>query len=203
MISQFCIISYNCTGWRGSSPYVSDLLSSCDILLIQEHWLFQENFNVLNMSDQFIYTAVSGMDSSNLLVGHPFGGCAIMYHKSLLACVKSIPTNSKRFCTVRLIDSNNSTILLINVYMPTDFQTSLPNVEFVSCLSEIEAFIDSQSFDFLIIGGDFNVDFARASNNSLSLCDFMSSLNLSAVDCLFPQSLSLIICVMMVLQHLG
>ena len=185
MISQLRIISYNCRGWRGSSPYVSDLLFSCDILLIQEHWLFRENFNVLNISDQFIYTAVSGMDSSNLLVGRPFGGCAIMYRKSLLACVKSIPTDSKRFCAVRLIDSSNSIILLINVYMPTDFGTSLPNVEFISCLSEIEAFIDSQSFDFLIIGGDFNVDFARASNNSLSLCDFMSSLNLSAVDCLF------------------
>ena len=49
----------------------------------------------------------------------------------------------------------DSTILLINVYMPTDFWTSLPNVEFISCLSEIEAFIDLQSFDFLIIGGDF------------------------------------------------
>ena len=73
MISQLRIISYNCRGWHGSSPYVSDLLSSCDILLIQEHWLFQENFNVLNISDQFIYTAVSGMDSSNLLVGRSFG----------------------------------------------------------------------------------------------------------------------------------
>ena len=136
MISQLRIILYNCSGWRGSS-YVSDLLSSCDILLIQEHWLFQENFNVLNISDQFIYTAVSGMDSSNFLVGCPFGGCAIMYRKSLLACVKSIPTNSRRFCAVRLIDSNNSTILLINVYMPIDYGTSVSNVEFISCLSEI------------------------------------------------------------------
>ena len=180
MISQLRIISYNCRGWRSSSPYVSDLLSSCDILLIQE------NFNVLNISDQFIYTAVSGMDSSNLLVGRPFGGCAIMYRKSLLACVKSIPTNSKCFCAVRLIDSNNSTILLINVYMPTDYGTFVSNVEFISCLSEIEAFIDSQSFDSLIIGSDFNFDFSCVSNNSLSLSDFMSSLNLSAVDCLFP-----------------
>ena len=186
MISRLRIISYNCRGWHGSSPNVSDLLSSCDIVLIQEHWLFRENFNVLNISDQFICTAVSGVDSSNLLVGRPFGGCAIMYRKSLLACVKSIPTDSKRFCAVRLIDSNNSTILLINVYMPTDYGTSVSNVEFISCLSETEAFIDSMSFDSLIIGGDFNVDFSRASNNSLSLSDFMSSLNLSAVDCLFP-----------------
>ena len=145
--------------------------------------MFRENFIVLNISDQFISTAVSGMDSSNLLVGHPFGSCAIMYRKSLLACVKSIP---KRFCAVRLIDSNNSTIPLMNVYMPTDYGTSVSNVEFISCLSEIEAFIDLQSFDSLIIGSDFNVDFSRASNNSLSLSDFMFSLNLSAVDCLFP-----------------
>ena len=72
-----------------------------------------------------------------------------MYHKSLLACVKSIPTNSKRFCVVRLIDSNNSTILLINVYMPPVFGTSLPNVEFISCLNKIEAFIDRSHSIFL------------------------------------------------------
>ena len=53
-------------------------------------------------------------------------------------------------------------------------------------LSEIEVFIDSQSFNSLIIGGGFNVDFSRVSNNSLSLSDFMSSLNLSVVDYLFP-----------------
>ena len=92
MISQLRIISYNCRGWHGSSPYVSDLLSSCDILLIQEHWLFRENFDVLNISDQFIFTAVSGMDSSNLFVGRPFGGCAIMYHKSLLGSSPFLPT---------------------------------------------------------------------------------------------------------------
>ena len=122
--------------------------------------MFRENFIVLNISDQFISTAVSGMDSSNLLVGHPFGSCAIMYRKSLLACVKSIP---KRFCAVRLIDSNNSTIPLMNVYMPTDYGTSVSNVEFISCLSEIEVYIDLQSFDSLIIGGDFNVGFSCAS----------------------------------------
>ena len=99
---------------------------------------------------------------------------ALLCIASLYLLVSSpfnIPTNSKCFCAVRLIDSNNSTILLINVYMPTDFGTSLPNVEFISCLSKIEAFIDSQSFNFLIpvIGGDFNVDFSRASNNSISL----------------------------------
>ena len=43
------------------------------------------------------------MDNSNLLVGRPFGGCAIMYCKSLLACVKSIPTNSKRFHAVKML----------------------------------------------------------------------------------------------------
>ena len=115
MISQLRIISYNCRGWRSSSPYVSDLLSSCDSLLIL---VVSRKFNVLNISDQFISTAVIGMDSSNLLVGLPFGGCAIMYRKSLLVSSPLLLTLYKRFYPVRLIDSNNSTILLINVYMP-------------------------------------------------------------------------------------
>ena len=123
--------------------------------MIQEHWLFRENLHALNFSDQFVYTAVSGMESNHLQPRRPFGGCAILCHKSLLSCITPIRTNSKRFCAVHLSDSNNASILLVNVYVPTDYRTSVSELEFISCLSEVEAFLDSHSYDFLIIGGDF------------------------------------------------
>ena len=74
---HFC--SYNCRGWRSGSNYVADLLKSCDICLIQEHWLLTEHRGALNLSDDFLSVGVSGMDSHELILGHPYGGCGILY----------------------------------------------------------------------------------------------------------------------------
>ena len=74
------VVSYNCWGWKSGSNYVQSLLQSCDICLIQEHWLLRENLDSLIISDDFLSVGVSGMDSSILLSGHPFGGCGILYH---------------------------------------------------------------------------------------------------------------------------
>ena len=103
MISSLRLITYNYRGWNNGSSFVADLLPSCDIILIQEHWVFRENLHALNFSDQFVYTAVSGMESNHLQAGHPFGGCTILYRKSLLACITPIRTNSKQFCAVCLL----------------------------------------------------------------------------------------------------
>ena len=82
-----------------------------------------------------------------------------------------------------------ASILLVNVYLPTDYGTSVSELEFTSCLSEVEAFLDSHSYDSLIIGGDFNVDLSCVGHNLLSLSNFISSLNLCAVDHLFSPSI--------------
>ena len=62
------VVSYNCRGWKSGSNYVQ----SCDICLIQEHWLLCENLDSLIISDDFLSVGVSGMDSSILLTGRPF-----------------------------------------------------------------------------------------------------------------------------------
>ena len=35
-------ISYNCRGWKSASNFVLKLLDDCDICMLQEHWLFNE-----------------------------------------------------------------------------------------------------------------------------------------------------------------
>ena len=75
------LVSYNCKGWRSGSNYVKLLLQSSDLCFIQEHWLFREHLSSLNISNDFLSVSVSGMDSSEILVGPPFGGCGILYRK--------------------------------------------------------------------------------------------------------------------------
>ena len=83
------------------SRYVSSLLESCDLCFIQEHWLLHEHLShVSALESQFLSVSVSGMDSSVLLTGRPFGGCAILYRKSLAYSIIRLKPCSKRFCAI-------------------------------------------------------------------------------------------------------
>ena len=70
--SKIRIISYNCRGWKCTSNFVFNLLNDCDICLIQEHWLFKEQLQSLNISDEYSSTVVSGMVSTEFIAGRPF-----------------------------------------------------------------------------------------------------------------------------------
>ena len=59
-----------------------------DFCFIQEHWLFDDHLNdVREICSDFLSVGVSGMNSDTLRCGHPYGGCSILYRKSLSSCV--------------------------------------------------------------------------------------------------------------------
>ena len=162
MIPRLCqlrLVSFNCRGWHNARSTVADLLDFHDICLIQEHLLFNEHLNQFNFNSDFLSVGVSGMDSSILLHGHPFGGCTILFGKSLISSVTMLSTNAKHFCAIRLSDQSGYTVLFICVYLPTDYATSSSCDDFLHVISELEGFINSQPFNSLLIAGDFNVDF--------------------------------------------
>lgn len=74
---KFC--TFNCRGWKSSCDYVSNLLNTLDFCLIQEHWLFQGQFSLLNISQDFHSVSVSGMSGNELISGRPYGGCSIFF----------------------------------------------------------------------------------------------------------------------------
>ena len=176
------IVSYNCRGWNSGQIAVCELLQSCDICLIQEHWLFHDQLNLLNIDSNFLSVGVSAMDSSKLLLGRPYGGCAILFRRSLISCISRLDSPSKRFCAVRLQDNAGSTTLIVRVYLPFSDGSSESSNEFLVTLGELEGFIDRYSSDYLIIAGDFNVDFNRTSVNCQNLVDFMNDLHLVSAD---------------------
>ena len=90
---RFC--SYNCQGWRSGSDYVANLLQSYDLCSIQEHWLLPDHLGVLN---NFLSVGTSGMDSHELLLGHPYGGCGILYQQ----CIFGMPCRAGwiYFCSI-------------------------------------------------------------------------------------------------------
>ena len=57
-------------------------------------------YKINDISSDFCSTSVSGMDPCSLLIGRPFGGCSILYRKSLLSSISPVVTNSNGFCAV-------------------------------------------------------------------------------------------------------
>ena len=94
MADQLNICSLNCEGIKRSSDYISSFLNSndCDILCLQEVWLLQCNIKELStISDNYLYTSVSGVDDGEKIIqGHPPGGVAILYKKSLSSFITHI-----------------------------------------------------------------------------------------------------------------
>ena len=178
------VTSYNCRGWNSSVPFVKSLLHDLDLLLIQEHWLFEENLASLNISPDFASFGVSGMDSSVLLSGRPYGGCGFLIRKSLLPFISQIRSGSNRFCALIINDNGNRT-LVINVYLPTNYGNVHSEDLFMESLAELKGLIDSLNFHNVIIAGDFNVDLFSSSSRRDQLMSFMSDLNLCSVDLFF------------------
>lgn len=150
-LNQLRIATYNCRGLNNGKCTISDLLQLHDICFIQEHWLFNENLLEINLHNDFLHVGVSSMDSSVLLHGRPYGGCAILFRKSIISSVSMLQTDAKRFCAVSLSNQFGSTLLLICVYLPTASASPSSSTDFLVVLGEIEGFIGTQSYDNLLI----------------------------------------------------
>ncbi len=79
----------------------------------------------------------------------------------------------------------------MSVYLPTYYGTSTSYDDFFLTIGELEGFIETQSFDRIIIGGDFNVDFNRPSGRRDILSNFMSDHSLAADDSHYHHSIGL------------
>jgi len=163
------ICSFNCHGFNDSkSQYIRELLSNCDFLLLQENWLAKSQLSCLStISDGYLSAGVCGFDSSEVPPGRPFGGCAILWRKSIDANVTFVDTGSRRLCALRIC-GHTAKFLLVSVYMPYEDGTvnSDRTDKFISVLSSI-AHLDSLHVDrTMVIGGDFNVDLDHWHNHT-------------------------------------
>ena len=123
------IASYNSTGFGNinskvcSNIYIDNVANKCDILLLQEHWLLEQQLNkVVNLLDGFLGTAVSGVeDKSHILKGRPYGGCVILWESELTLCIEpcQYKSMSRRICGY-IVKANEGNVLGLSVSITTD-----------------------------------------------------------------------------------
>ena len=175
------ICSYNCTGLVSeyNREYVRQLLINyeADFLLLQEIWLSCETeFKIGNIHNDYMYTAVSGMDTRDrVIMGRPYGGVAIMWKRSLSHCVKPIISSNKRISCV-ILEVENVKLMIICVYLPCEnWSTTTEDREYLDCLDHINQLIEMYDVQAILIGGDFNTDLTRKTAHTKYLCNFIST----------------------------
>lgn len=147
------------------------------ILLIQEHWLYEFEFNILNeILTNCSYHALSSMKSDELRRGRGYGGTGILWKQNVNASIMPIMTSSTRRCVVKY-EHQSCNILIMSVYMPVN--TNEFRDEFNNVLDEIDSLCLQYSDYDLIIGGDFNCDFARGDERSEVLSAWVRNRELS------------------------
>jgi endonuclease/exonuclease/phosphatase family metal-dependent hydrolase len=156
------ISTYNSNGLGdGRLEHIKQIMTDADILLIQEHWQHENQLDIFEKKiDGVCSHGVSGMANNTLLVGRPFGGCAILWKQSLICPISPVSCKSKRMCATKItIDSKP--MLIVNLYMPCDINNVQYSEEYKSILYEVSELCIHHNTDHLIIGGDLNTDFTR------------------------------------------
>jgi hypothetical protein len=89
--------------------YIAQLLSRCDMLFLQEHWLAESQCIKLDEpGDSVSCHAVSGFSNTEVLAGRPYGGYALIWRKDVLQNVRRIHVDGNRIiaflCEVSAIE---------------------------------------------------------------------------------------------------
>ena len=98
MANSTVITTLNCEGVVRSTDYIKLFMdeTSCDILCLQEMWLHENDLvKLCKINSNYMNTGVSGMSSSQILRGRPYGGTAILFKKSLAHYVTPINCKNK------------------------------------------------------------------------------------------------------------
>lgn len=92
------------------------------LFLYKMHWLLTFEFDILNnIHTEFIGFGLSAVNVTNeLLIGRPYGGTAILFHRCLSYALNIVETTNSRL-TAFTLDSVDGPVLFINCYLPTDY----------------------------------------------------------------------------------
>jgi len=127
------------------------------MLLIQEHWLLPHEINFLSsIHPDFNAFGHSAVDiASGVLTGRPFGGTGILYKKSISKHVNHLDTFDSRITAV-ILHASSGPILLVSVYMPTDYGDDDSYDNYLSTCAKITALYEDCAATKAVIAGDFN-----------------------------------------------
>ena len=151
------LATFNCRSVKSSVYEILELCASSDITFLQEHWLLPNELHELGeMHSDFEAVGQSAVDlTRDICIGRPYGGTAIMYRKSFQSHVTVVETHESRITAI-MFQSNIGPVLLMSVYMPTDYGDAESAESYADVCAKIAALYADCDVVHAIITGDFN-----------------------------------------------
>ena len=191
MMETVSLTSWNCFGLKKNKVFIDELCKNSEIVALQETLLWPHDANEIDsIHPNFNGFSKSSMNVTNHIVpGRPKGGLSFLWNKSLDNCIKIVNYHSDRLLGLRL-ETNNTKILYINVYMPWEIHYNFDL--YVQILGEIHSIIHDSTDDHFCIIGDLNAHPSRHFFNELSQFCQTHSLTISDKTLLPPTSYTFI-----------
>ena len=161
---------FNCKNVKTSVQAIDELLEGNHFIMLQEHWLFQNQINLLGEVAQNINFVGKGVDKYNQLepkyLPRGYGGVAILWSKNVDHVVKPLEDGKERIQAIEIKGKNEEYILLVSVYLPaTGGKENI--TEFCETVDQMYEICQKyQKTHHIIFGGDLNEDLGNASKNS-------------------------------------
>ena len=156
--TDIVITSWNSHGFTRSTPYLNNLMDTCDVMLIQEHHLFPCQLEKLHQvnSDFDCFSRHSALLSdADLQCKQGHGGVAIMWKHSIAHCIKPQKSiGNDRICVVKLCMPSTTPVFVICVYLP---QRQCTIASFTETVDHLDGIIKSCQLEgAVLVMGDTN-----------------------------------------------
>ena len=155
--------------------------------MIQEHWLFNCQIQLLNEIHENLNGIGKSVDDNDPLqpiqMPRGYGGTGRLWKKELDHLINVIDIGNERIQCVEFTGSSRK-ILFVSVYMPCKGPQN-HILEFQECVDMLYKITQIYGTSHIIVfGGDFNEDIINTSNNQRSryILDFMEENNFTTVD---------------------
>lgn len=160
--------SFNVKNIETNTVYVNEILKTCDILAIQEHWLF--NFQLQDIEKMFTsHSAFSkAVDDDNPLPPtqkpRGYGGVAILFRKEMDLTVKKLPSGGNRIVAVEI--QTTPPLCICCVYMPSRNSKNSSSDNYQLFLDQLEELVTTYSSTHAVfILGDLNASLIHRKGN--------------------------------------
>ena len=175
------LTTYNLHGFNQGKSLLPHLCTISDIILVQEHWLYDDELHVFDgINADFFSVCSSAMSSQGRLrLGRPFGGVGFIVKKSLMPVFKCV-AKRERFIIICVGD-----VLIVNVYLPCISTHSNYEESLCCIMSDICNVIQGFGYSAvnnIIIGGDFNFECIATNLGYRTFHSCTRHLNLSPCD---------------------
>ncbi|CAC5419283.1 E3.1.11.2 [Mytilus coruscus] len=144
--------------------YLKQLLKKLDLCCLQEHWLFKPEQHLLHDIDTNMIVTAKSIDDENpelsMIARRGYGGVAILWKKEMDDKISVMVDGSNRIQVIQM-ETDNTPLFLINVYMPSD-NKDMDN-EYKDTLAQMTEIIKTyRNTHDILLCGDLNGSIHRS-----------------------------------------